>query len=140
MGSENIKYNMVSARPIDMSMDYATLCMWWSKYGSRSPRPQHYSKTGFMVEVEGQQICAGFLYRTDATICLFEFMVCNPDASKDKRKIALEYLIETIKEKAKELGYDLIYISIASKPFIKKLENAGFITLERNQVHMLCEV
>ena len=93
-----------------------------------------------MVEVEGQQICAGFLYRTDATICLFEFMVCNPDASKDKRKIGLEYLIETIKEKAKELGYDLIYISIASKPFIKKLENAGFITLERNQVHMLCEV
>ena len=131
---------MVKCRPIDFSRDYDTLQKWWKGHGSLSPRPEHYSKTGFMVEIEGRQICAGFLYKTDSTICLFEFMVCNPESSKEDRKTGLEYLIESVKNKAKEFGYNWIYISIAAKPFIKKLETAGFKILERNQVHMFCEV
>ena len=131
---------MVTSRAIDFSKDYGTLQEWWKAHGSRSPRPEHYSRTGFMVEVKGQQICAGFLYNTDSTICLFEFMVCNPEASKEDRKIGLNHLIQTVKDAAKKAGYDMIYISIAAKAFIKKLEDAGFVILEKNQVHMFCEI
>lgn len=144
MGQEAFGHRMVENGPtvrlIDLSQDYDTIKEWWNDHGNISPGPEHFSKTGLMVEVKGQQICAGFLYNTDSKICLLEFVICNPKAPKESRKIGLEYLIESIKKLAKKTKYDWIYISIGVQSFINKLQDAGFEIVGKDQVHMFYNI
>jgi len=132
--------NAVRARKFDISKDYDILSSWWRAHDSFPPKREHLSPIGIVVEVEGKPVCAGFLYNTDSKICVFEFVVCDPEASKENRHDALNHLIETIQKLAKELEYTLIYTSINIESYIKKLEKAGFVETDNNQTHMFCEV
>jgi len=127
---------MIEARKFDLSKDYGTICSWWQKHDSYAPMPDHLPPTGIIVENAKSPICAGFLYNTDSKICVFEFVVSNPEVSKEDRDKCLKLLIETIQEIAKELEYTLIYTSINIEAYIKKLKSAGFIEVDKNQTHM----
>lgn len=131
---------MVRARKIDLSRDYDTLTRWWKAYDSYPPKLEHLSPIGVGVEVEGKLVCAGFLYNTDSKICVFEFVVSDPDASKKDRHDALNHLIKRIKDLAIELEYTLIYTSVNIEAYIKKLTKAGFIEVDTNQTHLFYEV
>ena len=93
-----------------------------------------------MVEVKGKPVCAGFLYNTDSKICVFEFVVSNPKATKKDRIIALNQLIKSVQDIAKQRKYSLIYTSINIEAYIRKLKDAGFVEIDRNQTHMFYEV
>lgn len=125
-------------RVFDFDKDYGILQQWWTAHGSNPPRPEHLSSTGLIVEVGGKPVCSGFLYNTDSKICVFEFVVCDPKASKDDRNVALPELIENIKQIAATRGYTLIYTSIYIKRYIERLKNAGFIVTNQNQTHLFC--
>lgn len=140
MGQEGIRRSMVRARNIDLSKDYDTICAWWTAHGSFPPKPEHLAPIGVMVEIDRKPVCAGFLYNTDSKICVFEFVVSNPEASKKDRDECLRHLIDRIKGLAKELGYTLIYTSVNIEAYISKLKDAGFIEADKNQVHMFYEV
>jgi len=140
MGQESIERIMVRARKFDLSKDYDILVSWWRAHDSFPPNREHLSPIGIVVEVEGKPVCAGFLYNTDSKICVFEFVVSNPEATKDDRHKSLNYLIKTVQSLAKELKYTLIYTSVNIESYIKKLKNAGFIEADRNQTHMFYEV
>jgi len=131
---------MVEARKFDLSSDYDILFKWWRAHGSFPPKPEHLSPNGIVVEVDGIPVAAGFLYRTDSKICVFEFVVSDPEASKVNRHNALKTLIKIIQEVAKDLGYTLIYTSINIEAYIRKLKDAGFIEADRNQVHMFYKI
>lgn len=128
------------SRKFDFNKDYGTISTWWERHGSHTPKKEHLSKTGIIVEIDSTPICAGFLYNTDSKICVFEFVVSNPDADKQDRKLALELLIKKIKNKAIKRGYSLIYTSINIPAYIAKLKDAGFIEVDTNQTHMFYEV
>jgi hypothetical protein len=127
-------------RKFDLLKDYDMLYKWWKSHGSFPPEPEHLSPTGLVVEVEGNPVTAGFLYNTDSKICVFEFVIADPDANKKVRAKALNFLIESMKVLAKNLGYSLIYTSIGIKPFINKLAVAGFIEADKNQTHMFYKI
>lgn len=131
---------MVEARKFDFNKDYDILQTWWNEHGLYPPKPEHLSNTGIIIEVEEKPACAGFLYHTDSKICVFEFVVSNPKIEKFQRERALKKLIEAVKNIAKKWDYHLIYTSINKEAYIKKLKDADFIEVDKNQTHMFFEV
>ena len=130
----------MKTRIFNLLEDYKLLESWWDAHGSYPPKPEHLSETGIIVEDNEQPICAGFLYQTDSKICVFEFVVSNPKAAKDKRNDALKRLIEVIQNLAEKLDYSLVYTSINVKHYINKLLNAGFMVMDKGQTHLFYEV
>ena len=140
MGQANSKHFMVSYRKFDFNRDYDTILSWWEKHCGFAPKPDHLSQNGIIVEANGMPICAGFLYQTDSAICVFEFVVCNPDAPKSAREEGLKALITAIQCSAYAMGYKLIYTSINIQAYIRKLKNAGFIELNTGMSHLFCSL
>ena len=132
--------DIIRCRKFDLSKDYDILYTWWYAHGSFPPKPEHLSTTGIVVEVEDKPVCAGFLYKTDSKICVFEFVVSDPKASKEDRCNALNNLIKTIQDIAAKQGYSLIYTSVNIEAYVSKLKNAGFFEADRNQTHLFFEV
>jgi len=133
MGQADIKCGLVT-RGFEFETDYAIISAWWEQHGSFAPRPQHLSSTGLIIEAD-IPLCAGWLYNTDSKICVFEFVVCNPNADKSLRDAALTLLIEEIKALSSQRGYELIYSSVKGERYINRLEAAGFIITDSGQTH-----
>ena len=138
MGQASIRCGLVT-RLFDLDKDYAIIQEWWKQHGSFAPKPQHLSSTGLIIEADNP-LCAGWLYNTDSKICVFEFVVSNPNVSKDLRDAALTLLIQEIKKLASNRGYELIYSSVKGMKYINRLLAAGFIIADEEQVHCFCEV
>lgn len=126
-------------RSFNLAKDYATIQQWWEQHGSFAPRPEHLSTTGIIIEADNP-LCAGWLYNTDSKICVFEFVVSNPNVSKELRDAALTLLIEEIKKIASDRGYRLIYSSVKGMKYINRLQAAGFVVADEGQTHCFCEV
>ena len=138
MGSQKFKRGLVT-RPFDLAKDYATIQEWWKLHGSFAPKPQHLSSTGIIIEADNP-LCAGWLYNTDSKICVFEFVVSNPNVNKDLRDAALTLLIEEIKQLACLREYELIYSSVKGLKYVSRLQAAGFIVADEDQTHCFYEV
>lgn len=128
---------MVEVRKFDLLKDYVTLQKWWNEYGSFAPIPDHLPPTGVIVEIEEKPVCAGFLYNTDAKICVMEFLICDPQINKENRDLGLNRLIEVLRDLAISRGYTAIYSSTGIPKFIGRLKEQGFVEADKNQTHML---
>lgn len=137
MGSKNSECRLVT-RAFDLSKDYGIIQEWWKQHGSFAPKPEHLSSTGLLIEAD-DPLCAGWLYNTDSKICVFEFVVSNPNVNKDLRDAALTLLIEEIKKLACQRGYELIYSSVKGIKYISRLQAAGFVIADEDQTHCFCE-
>lgn len=131
---------MVRIRSFNFETDYDTIKEWWNKHGSFAPRKEQLPKHGLVVVDGRKPICAGFLYNTDSSICVFEFVISDPEAEKKLRDKSLRKLIDSIKSLSKKLDYNLIYTSINIEAYIRKLKDSGFIEVDKNQTHMFCEL
>ena len=138
MGQTDVKRGLVT-RSFDFDKDYGIIKEWWKLHGSFAPKPQHLSATGLIIEAD-IPLCAGWLYNTDSKICVFEFVVSNPNADKHSRDAALTLLIEEIKKLASNRGYELIYSSVKGMKYINRLQAAGFIVADEDQTHMFMEL
>lgn len=138
MGPQDFGHGLV-IRLFDLNRDYATIQEWWKLHGSFAPKPQHLSSTGLIIEADNP-LCAGWLYNTDSKICIFEFVVSNPNVSKELRDAALTLLIEEIKKLASNRGYELIYSSVKGMKYINRLQVAGFVVADDDQTHCFFEV
>lgn len=120
--------------------DYSMMFQWWREHDSFSPRPEHLSPYGIIIEIGEEPICCGFMYNTDSKICVFEFVVCNPEADKMDRDEALGLMIDQAILWSRDRGYKLIYTSIGIQKYIQRLEKKGFVRADINQTHMFREV
>lgn len=136
MGQEDIEHQLVIPRKFDKEKDYEMLCDWWKVHGSYAPMQCHLPPTGVVTEIDGEPISAGFLFNTDARICVIEFIICNPKVSKEKRDKGLNNLILFLRDLALKIGYNAIYNSTGIPKFIGRLKEAGFIEADKNQTHM----
>ena len=136
-----LKNNMEAvSRYFDFEKDYAMMAAWWESHGSLPMRREHLSPTGILIEVDSAPVSIGFLYRTDSKICVFEWVVCDPDASKEARDLALNTLISEVIDHCKRGGFNLIYTSIGIPKYISRLKEQGFTPTATGQVHMFKEV
>ena len=127
---------MVSRRRFNLEKDYDIIGRWWRKHGSYIPAPEYLSQTGLIIEIDNEPVAAGFLYKTDSAICVFEWVVVNPETEKESRDKALDYLIESAIEWSEKAGFKVIYSSLKEKKFIKRLEAKSFVKCDENQTHM----
>lgn len=113
--------------------DYFELCGWWNKHNWPCIPLDHLPENGFIVE----GLAAGFLYKTDSKFGLLEFVVANPDSSKEDRAQALDLVIDNTLNLAKELGFKSIFSSITHPKLIQRYQEHGFMMTDENMTNMI---
>ena len=77
--------------------DWETLVSWWNDWPDWVNPPKDFlpenGTGGLMVEKNNKPIVAGFLYFTNSTAVLLEWVVSDPDYKEKDKKKAVELLI-----------------------------------------------
>lgn len=120
-------------RFLDLNNDYDTLASWWKEYHFPVIPKDSLPKNGFIID----NICAGFIYCTDSNIAWLEFVVANPNISRDERKTGLQELIIGLTELAKEFGYKHIFTSTNHESLENRLVESGYSVQDRNVTHLM---
>lgn len=114
----------MEVRRFDKERDYKTVAHWWANYkgwGAVVPiefLPEH----GYIVD----DVCAGFLYKTDSKFALLEWVIANPESDATTRSEALDQLIPAILREAKALGFGAVYSSTKHSKLIDRYIKHGF--------------
>lgn len=90
-------------------------------------------KTGFIIK----DTAVGFLYKTDSSFCLMEWLVTNPLKSSEERDKALNQVIEALVQNAKDSGFKLIFSSLSDQGLVKRYTNSGFIVTDNNMTNLI---
>ena len=130
---------MFETRLLDES-DYDTLVSWWEKENftpiPKQKLPQN-GTGGLMVFKDDVEICTGFLYTTNSSIAWLEFIVANREYREKDRKDAIQLLITSLCNIAKELGFDTVF-SIGQHPsLINHFESLGFSADKKKSTEMV---
>lgn len=117
--------------------DYEMVCGWWDMWDWPNIPLESLPQTGFIVENEGVETYAAFLYRTDSDICWLEWFVGNKKASKKQREGCLEFLLEKSADFAREAGFKKIFCSVMNSSLMAKMEKVGFVKTETNMTNYI---
>jgi|TARA_R110002096_G_scaffold288595_2_gene482403 hypothetical protein len=119
--------------------DYETICTWWKWWRwpvlPKASLPDN-GKCGFMVEkndeidkfgnIINKPIVAGFLYLTNSSIVLLEWIVSNPDYKESDRKDAIELLINEAEKFCKGMGVTTMFSIGRNKHLLQTHEKLGW--------------
>jgi len=109
--------------------DYETICKWWKWWRwpviPREMLPDK-GKSGFIVEKNNIPIDSAFLYLTNSTGALLEWIVSNPEYREDDRKEAIELLITNAEVVCKNMGIIYMFSIGRSKHLMKTHEKLGW--------------
>ena len=109
--------------------DYETICKWWKWWRwpiiPREMLPDK-GKSGFIVEKNNIPIVSAFLYLTNSTGALLEWIVSNPEYREDDRKEAIELLITNAENVCKNMGITYMFSIGRSKHLMKTHEKLGW--------------
>lgn len=110
--------------------DYDKLTEWWKWWRfpvvDRSMLPNN-GMGGFMVEDNGVDLAAGFLYFTNSGFALCEFIVSNPEVKdRELREKSIVLLIDEISKEAKINGVKCLFTYIKNKNLEDKYLRAGY--------------
>lgn len=98
----------LEVRPYKLEQHYAIAHDWWIDHGWTPLPSTHLPPIGFLVYFADVPVCAGWLYRTDSPIAMMEWVVANPEIKGPLRADALDLLIDTCKQTAKQLGHTMV--------------------------------
>tara|TARA_R100001463_G_scaffold96675_1_gene151140 strand:- start:10107 stop:10517 length:411 start_codon:yes stop_codon:yes gene_type:complete len=120
--------NKLNFRPLKEE-DYKTICEWWRWWRwpviPREMLPDK-GKSGFIVEKNNIPIVSAFLYLTNSTGALLEWIVSNPEYREDDRKEAIELLITNAEDVCKNMGITYMFSIGRSKHLMKTHEKLGW--------------
>ena len=109
--------------------DYETICKWW-KWWRWPVIPKEMlpdkGKSGFIVEKNNIPIVSAFLYLTNSTGALLEWIISNPEYREDDRKEAIELLITNAETVCKRMGITYMFSIGRSKHLMKTHEKLGW--------------
>ena len=109
--------------------DYDFIAKWWKwwrwKVIPREMLPEN-GLSGLMVEKNGVRIVSGFIYMTNSTGAMLEFIVSNPYYKDKDRKYAIELLIDTAEEYCKGLGFNYMFSIGRNKHLIETHKKLGW--------------
>ena len=126
--------NELNFRPLKEE-DYETICKWW-KWWRWPVIPKEMlpdkGKSGFIVEKNNIPIVSAFLYLTNSTGALLEWIVSNPEYRENDRQGAIELLITEAERTCKEWGYLHMFTIGRNKHLIKTHKKLGWFVDERS--------
>lgn len=121
----------MNIRPYEIH-DYMTLFDWWTAHKWTAPAIDMLPRVGLVVD----DICAGFLYQTDSKIAWLEFIVSNPKSDKYKREEALDLLISSCINQAKDMGFKAIFTSVKHPKLKERYVQHGFTVGDEGTTEM----
>ena len=108
--------------------DFEEFKRWWEFWRWKDRvDPQILSDIGFVIEKDGLNICAGWLYTTNSLIASIEFIVANPFAPKEDVDGGLDFLLECLSQRALKEGKRLVMTTINNLSLAKRLEKLGYV-------------
>lgn len=108
--------------------DFEEFKRWWEFWRWKDRvDPQILSDIGFVIEKDGLNICAGWLYTTNSLIASIEFIVANPFAPKEDVDEGLDFLLECLSQRALKEGKRLVMTTINNPSLAKRLEKLGYV-------------
>lgn len=129
MGADSCERVLV-IRPFEAEKDYETVCKWWRAW-SWTPLPLHaLPKYGAIISDGHKDLYAGWLVRTDSSVCLLEWFIGNPLARESTG--ALEQLIEYLTAEAKAQGFLSAVVMARNPHLIRKLKRCGYEVRDTN--------
>ena len=122
--------------------DYEILSDWWKAWGwpvmAKDMLPDN-GTGGIMVENEGENVVAGFLYWSNSKLVWLDWIISNPNADKKIRKQAIEMLILTAEQMVKDAGSKYIMSISRSNSLLKIHEKIGW-SIDKTPSHEMIKV
>ena len=125
----------MQVRPL-VYADYVLLCSWWLSWGWSPPAVNMLPSTGYIVEVEGNPVLAGFLYQTDSALGWVEWVIANP-AFRLERRQALPVLLEAIAKEATRRGIQALFTSSNHPGLIEGYKANGFAVTDQGVTQLI---
>ena len=126
---KKIKTNKLFSRKLRAS-DWKTLVKWWDSWPGWSAPSQDFlpdnGTGGLIVEKDGEPIVAGFIYETNSSSVLLEWIISNPEYRYNDRGQAVELLITEAEKLSKTLGYNYMFTIGRSKQLMETHKKLGW--------------
>jgi hypothetical protein len=137
--NSNVGIMVMDARQYT-SEDFDMVHSWWKKHHNNEFRPDYPPKYSYIVHSGGEAL--GFFGMAPMTpaFCYLSFPLVNPDAPKELRDEAVDFIIESSKIWASKCEFPIVWISIRGEKMLNRLGKAGFIEAETGNSHMFCKV
>ena len=122
--------------------NYEILSDWWKAWNwpvmAKDMLPDN-GTGGIMIENEGENIVAGFLYWSNSKMVWLDWIISNPNADKKIRKQAIELLILTAEQMVKEAGSKYMMSISRSNSLLKIHEKIGW-SIDKTPSHEMIKV
>lgn len=117
--------------------DYESLKPWWGERWGEAPSVNALPLSGLIVEKEGEDIAAAWLYMDMTTpVAVIAFLLTNPNNSARTSHESLIYAINGLKELAKSQGRIHIITMCPTRGLSKIFKACGFATKDTNMEHL----
>ncbi len=122
--------------------DYEILSDWWKAWGwpviVKDMLPDN-GTGGIMIENEGENIVAGFLYWSNSKMVWLDWIISNPKTNRDIRQEAIKKLILTAESMTKEAGSKFMMSISRSNSLLKIHEKIGW-SIDKTPSHEMIKV
>ena len=110
----------------------SVLFQWWKGHGFPQLPVDALPKRIFVVANKGVDLYAIPVYTTDSNICWMGFTTSNPEATKEQKKGALKFLLETAEDIMSGLGFSLMVTTSDTPPLMECYSEGGYDLAEEN--------
>jgi hypothetical protein len=114
--------------------DWENLQSWWKWWRwpevSKETLPLN-GLGGLMVYKGDTLIASGFLYLSNSKVAWLDWVISNPNYKETDRKQAIELLINSLEEVARQQDYSIIISITKSKPLIETHKKLGYTVDEK---------
>ena len=122
--------------------DYEILTDWWKAWDwpilVKDMLPDN-GTGGIMVENEGENIVAGFLYWSNSKMVWLDWIISNPKTNRDIRQEAIKKLILTAESMTKEAGSKFMMSISRSNSLLKIHKELGW-TIDKTPSHEMVKI
>ena len=117
--------------------DYEILTDWWKAWEwpviVKDMLPDN-GTGGIMIENEGENVVAGFLYWSNSKMVWLDWIISNPKTNRDIRQEAIKKLILTAESMTKEAGSKFMMSISRSNSLLKIHKELGW-TIDPDPSH-----
>lgn len=110
---------------------------WWEAHNWPPINADFLPNTGYIIESDGVNVVAGWLYITNSPFGIFEWVISNPKVEKAERREALDMLISAVNKLAVGMGVKCLYTSTEHEGFIGRLESHGYQVTDRKVSNLI---
>lgn len=116
----------VTVVQFDAKKHWLLLQLWWSERKFNCPPLELMPQTGYLVSLNDQAVCAGFLTLTDAGVAVMGHFVSDPRVPGEHRHGALDLLISKLIDKAKQSQFKYLFCSTNLPDLEERFKRHGF--------------